>query len=170
MSVAAFPTGVPSDGMIKVAFVASLADPSAVTTAELSAATSVDATCYLTSFTPNAEAQAIEDRRLCSKQVFEDFGTVTYSIGDITYVYDTQTPASDSNKLYEALPTGATGFLVVGWGKDADEDWAIGDVVDIYPVKMGPRVKQPPEQNSKLKVTQKPFVTAEVVEDFALTA
>lgn len=170
MSVAAFPKGVPSDGMIKVAFVASLADPAVVTTAELTAATSVDATCYLTSFTPNAEAQAIEDRRLCSKQVFEDFGTVTYTIGDITYVYDTQDADGDSNKLYAALPTGTEGFLVVGWGKDADDAWAVGDVVDIYPVKMGPRVKQPPEQNSKLKVTQKPFVTAEVVEDVALAA
>lgn len=170
MSVTAFPQGVPSDGMIKVAFVASLATVGAVTTAELEAATSVDATCYLTSFTPNAEAQAIEDRRLCSKQVFEDFGTVTYTIGDITYVYDTQDAAGDSNKLYAALPTGVEGYLVVGWGKDADDDWAIADVVDIYPVKMGPRVKQPPEANSKLKVVQKPFVTGPIVEDFDLAA
>lgn len=170
MSVTAFPQGVPSDGMIKVAFVASLATPNAVLITELEAATSVDATCFLTSFTPSAEAQAIEDRRLCSKQVFEDFGTVTYTIGDITYVYDVQDSAGDSNKLYEALPTGTVGFLVVAWGKDADEAWAVADVVDIYPVKMGPRVKQPPEANSKLKVVQKPFVTGEVIEDFALTA
>lgn len=166
----AFPQGVPSDGMLKVAFVATLAVPSAPSVTELSAATTVDATCYLTSFTPNAEAQAIEDRRLCSKQVFEDFGTVTYTIGDITYVYDTQNAGSDDQKLYEALPTGTVGFLVVAWGKDADEAWASGDVVDVYPVKMGPRVKQPPEQNSKLKVTQKPFVTAEVQEDVVLAA
>lgn len=170
MSVAAFPKGVPSDGMIKVAFVASLATPGAVALTELNAVTSVDATCFLTSFTPSAEAQAIEDRRLCSKQVFEDFGTVTYTIGDITYVYDVQDAAGDSNKLYAALPTGTEGFLVVGWGKDADEDWAVADVVDIYPVKMGPRVKQAPEQNSKLKVTQKPFVTGEVVEDVEIAA
>ena len=171
MSVAAeFPVGVPSDGMIKVAFVASLADASKVTLSELTAGTSVDATCYLSSFTPSADAQSIEDRRLCTKQVFEDYGSVTYTIGDITYVYDTQNPSGTDNKLYAALPTGTTGFLVVAWGKDADEAWAAGDVVDIYPVKMGPRVKQPPEQNSKLKVTQKPFVTARVIEDFALTA
>lgn len=166
----AFPQGVPSDGMLKIAFVATLAAPDAPSITELSAVTSVDATCYLTSFTPNAEAQAIEDRRLCSKQVFEDFGTVTYTIGDITYVYDTQNASSDDQKLYEALPTGTEGFLVVAWGKDADEAWAAGDVVDVYPVKMGPRVKQPPEQNSKLKVTQKPFVTAEVEEDVVLAA
>ena len=73
-------------------------------------------------------------------------------------------------KAYETLPTGTTGFLAVGWGKDAMEPWAVGDVVDIYPVKMGPRVKQPPEANTKLKVSQKPFVTGPVLEDVAIAA
>ena len=170
MSVAAeFPVGVPSDGMIKVAFVPSLAVEGAVTVAELTAGTSVDATCYLTSFTPTADAQSVEDFRLCSKQVYEDFGSVSYSIGDITYVYDTQNPTEADHKLYAALPTGTRGHLVVAWGKDADDEWVAGDVVDIYPVKMGPRVKQAPERNSKLKVSQKPFVISDVAEDVTVS-
>lgn len=171
MSVAAeFPVGVPSDGMIKVAFVPSLAVEGEVALSELTAGTAVDATCYLTSFTPTADAQPVEDFRLCSKQVYEDFGSVTYSIGDITYVYDTQNPAEADHKLYAALPTGTRGNLIVAWGKDADDAWAAGDVVDIYPVKMGPRVKQAPERNSKLKVSQKPFVIGDVAEDVTVDA
>jgi hypothetical protein len=167
------PPGVVANGMVKVAFCPSIADLTAPSVAtDIKAATSVEASCYLTrdGFQPGAEDQAITDERLCSKQVFEDFGTTQYTIANLVYIYDAQNTGSDSNKLYEALPKGTTGFLVAAWGKDAEEDWAAGDIVDIYPVKLGTQVKQPPEANSKLKVAQKPFVTGEVAEDVALAA
>lgn len=167
------PPGVPSDGMVKIAFTPSIADlaaPSILT--DISAATAIpDISCFLTSaFAPSGEPAVVTDRRMCSKQVFEDFGTITYSIDNLVYVYDQQDLEGLSSELYAALPTGTTGFLVVGWGKDSEEEWAAGDTVDIYPVKMGPRVKQAQEENSKLKVAQKPFVTSTIVEDVALAA
>lgn len=167
------PAGVPADGTVSVRFVTALTNPAAPKLAtEINAASSVDLSCLLTKdgFAPGAEASTITDERLCSKQVFEDFGTVTYSIDNITYIFDPQNTASESNKAYAALPTGATGYLVVRWGKDVDTAWAAGDKVDVYPVKMGPRVKQAPEANSKLKVQQKPYVTGPFQEDVALVA
>ncbi len=167
------PEGTPSDGMVKVAWAPTIAVPTAPKIAtEINAATSIpEIGCYLTSMlSPAADPAAVTDRRMCSKQIFEDYGTITYTIDNLVYVYDVQDPAGLSNKLYAALPTGAKGFLVVGWGLDSETDWAVGAIVDVYPVKMGPRVKQAPEENSKLKVSQKPFVTGRVVSDVAIVA
>jgi hypothetical protein len=166
------PPGVASDGMVKVAFVAALANAAAPTVTELTAATSVDLSCYLTKdgFQPGGEAQAVTDERLCSKQVFEDFGTVTYTIDNLVYIYDPQDAAGDSNKAYAAMPVGTSGWIVAGWGKDAEEAWAAADVVDVYPVKLGPQIKQAPESNSKLKVQQKPYVTGSLEQDVVLAA
>jgi hypothetical protein len=167
------PAGVPADGYVSVKFVPAIADPAAPSLAtDLGAAGVVDLSCLLTKdgFGPTGEAQAVTDDRLCSKQVFEDYGTVTYSIDNIVYIYDVQNAASESNKAYAALPAGTTGYLVARWGKDVDTAWAIADKVDIYPVKMGPQVKQKPEANSKLKVSQKPFVTGPVQPDVAIVA
>lgn len=167
------PPGVPADGAVKVAFVTALADPAAPKIAtEIKAVSSVEATCLLTSdgFKPGASDATINDTRLCSKQVFEDLGQVTYTIDNITYVYDVQGGSTESNALYAAIPRGTTGYLVARWGKDVDVDWAVGDKVDVYPVTMGTQVKLPPEANSKLKVQQKPFVSGPVQTDVALVA
>jgi hypothetical protein len=167
------PAGVPADGFVSVKFVPAIADVAAPSVAtDINAAGSEDISCLLTKsgFAPGGEAQTITDDRLCSKQVFEDYGSVTYTIDNLIYVYDVQNPTSESNKAYAALPPGTAGYLVARWGKDVDTAWAAGDIVDIYPVKMGPQIKQAPEANSKLKVSQKPFVTGPVVHDVALAA
>lgn len=169
--MAVIPPGVSADGAVKVQFVTTLADTAAPKVAtEVKAVSSVEASCLLTKdgFTPGAETSQASDERLCSKQVFEDYGTVTYTLDNLTYIYDVQNPESTSNKLYAAIPEGTTGYLVVRWGLDADVDWAAAQVVDVYPVKLGPQVKQPPETNSKLKVQQKPFVVGDVQIDVAL--
>lgn len=167
------PPGVPSDGMVKIAAVPAIADLEAPSIATDLGATGAkdDISCWLTSaFAPSGDPATVTDRRMCSKQVFEDFGVITFTIDNLVYVYDTQDAEGLSNELYAMLPTGWTGYLVVGWGKDTEEAWVAGDVVDIYPVKMGPRVKQAQEENAKLKVAQKPFVTGKLIEDVALAA
>lgn len=161
------PPGVSADGNVKVAFTPTLSTPATPKVSELTATATVDISCHLTAdgFAPGGEATSVEDRRLCSKQVFEGYGTVSYTIENLVYVYDPQTPASVSNKAYAAMPVGQVGFLVVRWGMDSQAAWAVGQTVDVYPVTMGPRIKQSPEQNGKLKVSQKPFVTGQLNED-----
>lgn len=167
------PPGVSSDGMVKVSYVPAIAGE-APTIAELNALTAIDLSCYLTrtGFAPNASENTATDERLCSKQVYEDFGTVTYTIGDLVYVYDAQdlVDTEGVNRAYLELKRDTVGFLVVAWGKEATEEWAAGDVVDIYPVKLGVQRKQQPESNSKLKVAQRPYVRGEVREDQVVLA
>lgn len=168
------PPGVDAEGSVLVAWVPTLADPNTPTLTELNATGALNITCYITdqNFKPNADDATATDTRLCSKQVFETLGAATWSIDNIIYVYDPQNPDSESNKAYAAMKRGTPGYLVVRWGKDVEDfpTFAAGDVVDVFPVSLGTQVKQPPEQNSKLKVSQKPVVTGPVVEDVTLAA
>lgn len=166
------PPGVEADGAVLVAFVPEIADPSAPTLAEVTAPAVVKLTCYITdnNFKPTADDATGEDRRLCSKQVFSTLGTTTWSFDNTVYVYDPQNPESESNKAYAAMKRGVDGFFVVRWGKDVEEnpDFVAGDIVDVFPITCGTQVKEPPEQNSKLKVSQKFIPRGNVVEDYKL--
>lgn len=173
----AMPPGVSSDGMVKVAFVPTIAGIEAATPKillnELTAVGAVDLTCYMTAaIDPTASENSSTDWRFCTKQVFEDFGTVTYGFNELNYVYDAQlaTDTGSINKAYTVLKKGIRGFLVVAWGKDAETDWKLGDIVDVYPVRLGVQRKMAPEQNSKLKIAQKPYVLGKVQEDLAVAA
>ena len=172
------PASVPSDGTVAVWWVPTLADPSAPKVTELNAAGAVKLECYLKeNFTPNAEAELAEDRRMCSKQVFQTAGTVTYTIEELVGVYDPQDPTGTdvggSSKAYAALAPGATGFIVARWGIDlegTDAAPAVGQFVDAYPVTIATRRKMPQEANSQLKFGARPVITGSVTEDVALAA
>ena len=83
-----------------------------------------------------------------------------------------QNPESEANKAYRALVEGADGYLVSRWGVDLEEARNLRqtDVVDVHKVELGPRVKQPPEANSELKVEQEVGAVQLVAEDYKLTA
>jgi hypothetical protein len=170
--MAVIPPGVPSDGYVKVQWVPTFADAEAPTLTEMNNASALELSCYLTrdGFQPNAEEQISTDERLCSKEITETLGKIKWSIDDLTYIYDAQDPSGLSNEAYAALVERAEGHLVVAWGKDADEAWAVGDIVDVYQVVLGARRKQAPETNSTLKVKQKPHVQTRAAEDVALVA
>jgi hypothetical protein len=91
-------------------------------------------------------------------------------MADLNYIYDVQNAASVSNKLYAALPEGATGYFVARYGLDVDTAAAAGQKVDVIPVKLGPKVKLPPTRNTKGQVKQKPFVTGPVQQDVSIAA
>lgn len=168
------PPAVPSDGTVALWWVPTMADTSAPSAASLTAAGAVALQCYLKeNFTPNAEATTSEDRRMCSKQVFQTAGTVTHTIEALVGVYDPQDLEGESSKAYVALEAGATGFLVARWGIDLegdDADPAAGQLVDVYPAQIASRSKMPQEANSQLKFRAVPVVIGPVAEDVALVA
>lgn len=168
------PPGVDAEGSVKVAWVPALTTPASPKLTELTATGALDISCYLVddNFKPSAEQETSEDKRLCTKEVFETLGRVKWSIDNLIYVWDPQDPDSVSNKAKAAMQQGLTGFLVARWGKDVEAfpDFAVGDIVDVFTVGLGPQVPQPPEANSKLKVSQKPTVNGPVYQDRALVA
>ena len=110
----------------------------------------------------------ISDDRLCLAQILEDKGVTTWSISELEYIFDVQNAASVSNKLYAGLPENAQVFIVARYGMNVDTAAAAGQKVDVFPSKMGPPVKLPPERNTKGRVKQKPFVNGVVQRDVAL--
>ena len=164
------PPGFVADASLRVWVVTTIANTAApIAATEVGAGTTIDATCYLTNgFTPDAAVATISDDRLCLAQILEDKGVTTWSISELEYVFDVQTPASVSNKLYAGLPENASVFIVPRYGMNVDTAAAAGQKVDVFPVKMGPPVKLPPERNTKGRVKQKPFVNGVVQRDVAL--
>ena len=151
----------PADGNVKVAFVPTLADPSAPTVTELTAVGVIDLSCYLTAdgWTPGLDEQVVSDERLCSTQTFEQPGRSSRTLG-IKYV-ENPTSATD-NKAYTTLEPGTSGFLVQRRGVAHSGAFAASDKVDVWPGTAGKYDPQPPEANSVLKVAQKWFVTGTV--------
>ena len=164
------PPGFVADASLRVWVVTTIANTAApIAATEVGAGTTIDATCYLTNgFTPDASVATISDDRLCLAQILEDKGVTTWSISELEYVYDVQNAASVSNKLYAGLPEDASVYIVARYGMNVDTAAAAGQKVDVFPVKMGPPVKLPPERNTKGRVKQKPFVNGVVQRDVAL--
>lgn len=166
------PAGVPSDGNVRVDFIPAggFADPTAATLAELTAATAEMISCHLFAINQSATTDRKEKRRLCSKYKYELLGSTTYTIEDLNYVYDVQNPESDTNAAYAALVPFTEGYLVIRWGIDAGTAIEAGQVVDILPVRLGPQIKQAPEENDELTVSQAVSVTGTPVIDYEVPA
>lgn len=135
------PASIDAEGNVKVVWVPVIAG-AAPTAAELLAGT--DITCYLMPDWdgPTAAQNVGEDRRFCSKQVFDRLGRVKWSIADLNYTYDPQAATSTApNKAFLALATGNVGNIVVAYGADPTIALAAGKKVDIFPSKCGQQVK-----------------------------
>lgn len=167
-----FPEGIEGEGNVKVVVTSALANPAAPTLAEVTSATNVDLTCYITGdgFAPGGEQETRTDRRLCSRQVFGVPGSVTYTIEELVYVYDPQAvPGDPENRAYEKLAPNSQHFLMVRWGLPYETAFAAGQKLDVYPITAGAQFKNPPTTGgggggggdsgtSKLTVRQTPYI------------
>ena len=172
-----FPEGVSAEGNIKVTFVSTIAATTKIpTVAELSATGTVDLSCYITGdFEISREQSTGEDRRLCSKEVFQQLGRVTNSVPATDYVYEPQAAAaSPTNKAYDTLKKDVSGYLVIRYGLDARAvAWAVTQKVDVVPIKCGVQRKLGTtggDEFSKLRIQQMFSVTGPMVEDVAVAA
>ena len=165
------PPGVDAEARINAIF----SPTNSLSAASLSGATAVELTCYLTKGTLGvaAETETGTDERECTSQVFEVLGKTTWTVNDLEYVWEPQAnSASPTNKAYDTLKKGTTGFLILRFGKDVDTALAVGDKVWQIPVTLGAQVPKQREGNAaeKLKITQKVVVSGNVVQDAVLVA
>lgn len=139
-----FPEATKSQGNTSVLVVQTIANMTAPDlSSELQAVTTVNASCYLygdlnpTISTAKGEAP----RRLCTTEVFQQFGNTTYEIPDLTYVYDPQEDDTDeANEAKAALVEGSEVFLVIRRGLNARTvALAAGQLVDVWHVRLGPQ-------------------------------
>lgn len=139
-----FPEATKVQGNTSVIVVQTLASMAAPDlSSEINAGSSVNVSCFLygdlnpTVTTNKGEAP----RRLCTTQVFQQFGNTTYEVPDLQYVYDPQAnDSADANKAKAALEEGSEVYLVIRRGLNAQTDVvAAGDLVDTWHVRLGPQ-------------------------------
>ena len=123
--------------------VPTIADQTAPTATEINAATGLNISCYLLAsyggVTQNATRVSLE-RLLCETSTTEGLGEVTYSMEDMTIVFDPQgAAASEGKEAFELIQDGDfTGYAVRRQGVSADTgDVTAGEFVDVIPVEIG---------------------------------
>ncbi|ATO14689.1 hypothetical protein CO540_13325 [Micromonospora sp. WMMA2032] len=164
------PVSVPTDGTMRVDFVTTIADltaPKAAT--ELGAVSSQELAGYITGdgWSPSGEQATVTDERLATTQTFEQPGRKTKSL-TVTYVHNPDDAAN--NEAYLTLTEGVKGYLVVRWGVPRGQAWAAADIVDVWPITAGEPMKNYNGANSVHTVTQRLFVTGDVVTDAVVAA
>lgn len=165
------PKGVNADGKLTAWLVkaSAVANPTTLTATALSGADAISIGCYLTE-QPNVDVST-ETRtidRVCLPQVLEGRGASTWTVDAIRYIYDVQNAGSDSNKVYEFAVEGEDYLLVLRYLIDSNVEPTAAQVVDIFPVELGPQVKLPLTRNTEAQVKQAVWVNGPVVRDHTL--
>ena len=155
---------IPADGNKLVLVVPAIADVDAPTIAELTAASVVDISCYLTGdgWSPSKEQASIADERLCSTETFERPGRKTRGL-EVTYIDNTNSPyEAEFNKAVDTLVEGTDHYIVTRRGLPYEQPLAAGQIVEIWPVTAGEQREVPEEANSVTRTIQKLFVRGPV--------
>lgn len=162
--------GVSSNETVSLKWVETIADPTAPKLAtELNAASSVQLECLIDGgFDIDFTVERKDLRRMCSRQVRQRSGPVTYSVQDVFVVYDPQDMAAAVSKAYAALTDGNQGYLVERRGIHVDTAWAVGDLVRVIPVEVANANPAPPEDDDELKARVAFTVIGQVQKDVAI--
>lgn len=163
MPLEAVPAGQASDGRGLVLFVTAMANTAVPKVTELSAVTTKPLTYSLVpdGFRHATTENVINSGRYTLKQILELPGTVTDTL-EVQYVFDS--PAET------ALTEGILGYIVHRLGVPNETAPAVGQKVDVIPVRAGVQRKVAPTANTELQKVQKLFVTGPVQRDVALVA
>lgn len=150
--------GVPVDDTLTVWWVpGGVADPASPKVAELTAATSVDISCYLTTktFGLKTDANKWERKRRCSSSVFEVNGTLKKTFEDLEYAYDPQAKAGDlTNRAQGALVPMSTGSLVIRRGIAYGTAPIVGQFVQVITGQLGPQNDNSPAEQGDYLMLQ----------------
>jgi hypothetical protein len=165
------PPSVPVDGMLKVVWVPTLADPNVPKLTEVgtAVATAIDITCYLTKdggFKGKFDQKGFVDSRLCATEDWEQLGGISRTLEDIEYVYSPQAAlAAVTNAAYEKLVPGSKGYFVVRRAIAYETTLAVGQFVAVWGTTLGGRDEVGDTTNAVFKMVQKlsPYFYAEKV-------
>lgn len=142
------PESVTAQGNIRAAFVPAIANPAVgPTTTEMQAG--ILLSLFLdpdwAGFTGTQSKG--ERRRYGSRQTYQRLGRTAHEAAALVYSFVPQklgTPGAPGNKVYETLAEETKGYLVLGYGLDAelDEPFEANEIVDYALVECGEQFKQ----------------------------
>lgn len=156
----------PADGNVRTDVVPAIAAIAEPKVNELTAATAVNISCYITAggFSVTPEQATISDDRECDTFSASMPGRVTFSSPAVTVIDNTNSPnATGSNKAVDTLIPGSTVFIVRRRGIAFDAAYAAGQKVEVYKALVGKPQPVASEANSTIRTTFPLFI-----QDYAL--
>lgn len=119
------------------------ADLDAATAAEVLAGENI--TCHMVGdWWPTAATEkTARQRKMCQTKTATTLGVTTWETPTLRYTYNPQTietPGASGNEAYEALPEGATVYLVQRLGLPGNSAAAATNNYRLFPVELGPQV------------------------------
>ncbi|MWV50062.1 hypothetical protein GRS96_12360 [Rathayibacter sp. VKM Ac-2803] len=162
------PEGVLSDDNVLILFVpGGLADRSAPTVAELTAATVIAITYGIGDGEYNHvyNDAPLTSNRLGLGQTVQYDSPEDHTL-EISYVYTNR----DNDTLRLALPFGAVGDIVERWAIPNEDEIVAEQLVDVLPIRAGRQRKVMPTRNTELKRIQRLNIRGKVATDVAVVA
>jgi hypothetical protein len=135
-----------ANGMVKVTYVPSIANISAPTVAELTGGSAVDLQCLITADGLNitGETASVDNTALCSENDTQDAGSVSYQL-ELTCKRKDSTV---EDVAWNTLTYKTAGYLVVRRDKPQADPYVATDDVEVYSIRCGEPIMQPPERNT----------------------
>lgn len=167
------PSGIEASGRGSLLFVPAIANINAPTEDELKAPGVLNISCRLYAWNIKGEQGKVERSRYCSRSTNESLGKVKYQADDITYDYDPQKPDDTGEyAAYSVLLPGTNGYIVDRRGFYVEESFKAGQYVDVIPVTLGVRNREPitTTEGEMLRVTQAVAVRSDPAQDVKIVA
>lgn len=120
------------DGMVKVAFVPTIASMAAPTVAELTAGVDLEGRLQPDGLSTPSDTARVDTSKLNSTYNTNRAGRRSFDGLRVKYIRGTETEATD---VEDALVYLASGYLVVRRGVVATTNWAAAQQVEVYPVQ-----------------------------------
>lgn len=158
----------PVDAYVSTLLLPALANTAVPKLTEINVASKVDISCYLVTpgITSSAEQARIPDPRGCSRQDFSKLGKSTWT-ASAQYV---ENPGDETyNEAYDSLVPDSYWWVIERRGIPFDTPYAVGQLVDVYPIQAGLRVPLK-ESGQVLRINQELALVGNVQQNVAIVA
>lgn len=132
------PPGINAAGEGTLLWVPAIEDINAPTAEEINAG--INLSCVVYGFSVDATQNRVERVKYCSKTVTEQLGQARWTIDDIEYDYDPQSPDDGDYGHYGELTPGLLGFLVDRRGLEPTEAVESGQFVNVFAAELGVQI------------------------------
>lgn len=136
------------DGMYKVAWVPTLADPASPTITELTAGVDLECRITPTGLTREASTERKDTSKLCSTFSTQSAGRRSFNLQVVVVREEDDTTGVEAALVYKA-----NGYLVIRDNVAASTDWTAADEVEVYPVQVDQPSKSAPAANEDQTIT-----------------
>lgn len=168
------PTAIPAAGKLSVTFIprASVTNLAAITVAQATAPTAVNASCHLQGdgYGRTTTESTGTGRRACEEYEYDIPGPKKTEFDAMRFVVDPQNPDAEVSKVYAALVEGEEYVMVERIGISGKTELEAEDYYNAYPLRLSVKETLVPGADGELEFTAQFRSTGAPVKDKQLAA